>query len=104
MRNDDTKEILCCEYNAISNHMSTGWQISYTLLAAAIGAFGVIVFRSIALIDPASKVHVATSWEWLFAYLDKCLTGKVKVTATNGTRKSLKLLAASVCAPACAVP
>src|SRR5208337_1025639 len=30
--------------------------------------------------------------------------GKEKVTATNGTRKSLKPLAASVCAPACAVP
>ncbi len=30
--------------------------------------------------------------------------GKKKVSGTNGTRKSLKPLVASVCAPACAVP
>jgi|GEM_PF-6853672 len=85
MLNDDAKKILCCEYNAVSSHMNTAWQISYAVLGLAIGTFGVLVARSIALIDPASPVHAATpspatsfpapaNLELLFAYFAKCIS------------------------------
>jgi len=68
------REIALCEYNALSSHMNTGWQISYTLLGVGIGAFGILVARSITLIELGSPVHPATTSQLLFAYFEKCIT------------------------------